>query len=45
VVTTNPKSEIQPILQTSYNLRGILIALGALIAEMVFPGQAGMGIS
>jgi hypothetical protein len=29
----------------SYNLRRILIALGAVIAEMTFPGQAGMDIS
>jgi hypothetical protein len=28
-----------------YNLRRILIALGAVIAEMAFPGQVGMDIS
>ena len=34
-----------PIATRSYNLRRILIALGAAIAEMAFPGKVGMDIS
>ena len=31
---------LYPIAISSYSLRGILIALGAVIAEMAFPGRS-----